>query len=92
MKKVRVDRIDNYIYCLIDEDNNEYQKHIEFYDLDFEVNIGDIIYINEEFLNSNEMYAFGDLRDITGRKVKTSKEMVVIIHDNQEYYLKRLYG
>ena len=40
------------------------------------------IYFQED-INSDEMYAFGSLRDITGRKVKNSKEMIVIIHDDQ---------
>ena len=91
MLKLKVSRIYNYVYYLTDEDAKHYQIHIEFYDLDFKISVGDIIYINEEFLNSDEMYAFGSLRDITGRKVKNSKEMIVIIHDDQDYYLKRLY-
>jgi len=91
MKKVIIDKIDGYSYTLKD-DNNIYQLNIEVYGLDFNLEVGDIIGINEKHLKGRVL-AFGPLNEEYGKDILTNKdEIIVIIKGNKNYYLKRFYG
>lgn len=91
MKKLIIDKIDGYRYTLKD-DNNIYQLNIEVYGLELNLEIGDIICIDEKHLK-DRMLAFGPLNEEYGKEISTNKdEVIVIIKENKNYYLKRFYG
>ncbi len=99
MIKLVIKGIDNTIYKLIDDRGFEYQLNLEFIGLDRKLKINDIIEISMELLNpkSNSysaFYTFGLLDDITGRNNVSMNDLDVIklIINDEEIYLKRLYG
>ena len=99
MIKLVIKGIDNTIYKLIDDKGLEYQLNLEFIGLDRELKINDIIEISMELLNSksssySSFYTFGLLNDVTGRSDVsiTDNDVIKIITDNKEIYMKRLYG
>lgn len=99
MIKLVIKNIDNAIYKLIDDKGLEYRLNLEFIGLDRELKINDIIEISMELLNSKSssysaFYTFGLLDDVTGRSDVsiTDNDVIKIITDNKEIYMKRLYG
>ena len=46
MKELRIIKIDGYRYILMDKDNREYDLNIEIIDTDYNIKIGDIMYIS----------------------------------------------
>ena len=99
MKKLIIKNIDKTIYKLIDDRNIEYELNLEFIGLDKKLNINDSIEISMELLNSrsssySSFYTFGNLDDITGRKdiSLNDNDIIKLIINNQEIYMKRLYG
>lgn len=88
MKKVRVEKIDNYDYTLIDFNNNVYEKNIEFYS-NFKPMVGDIIYISENILNEVNLYAFDEIYVPSNVDIN---DIIKVVHDNKEYYFQRIYG
>ena len=99
MIKLVIKGIDNTIYKLIDDKGFEYQLNLEFIGLDKELKINDIIEISMELLNTKSssysaFYTFGLLDDITGRDNVSMNDLDVIklIINDEEIYLKRLYG
>lgn len=95
MKKLIIDNINNYDYYLKDEYEKLYKLNIEFYDLVDDIKIGDYIYMNEElFEEKNTLYSFGPLTGECGRKItsSTDKDIIVLISNDKEIYLKRYYG
>lgn len=99
MIKLVIKGIDNTIYKLIDDKGFEYQLNLEFIGLDRKLKINDIIEISMELLNPksssyNAFYTFGLLDDITGRNNVSMNDLDVIklIINDEEIYLKRLYG
>ena len=99
MIKLVIKGIDNTIYKLIDDKGFEYQLNLEFIGLDRKLKINDIIEISMELLNPksssyNAFYTFGLLDDITGRNNISMNDLDVIklIINDEEIYLKRLYG
>ncbi len=93
MIKLKIRKIDNFKYYLTDENNKEYELKIEFHDID-EPKVNDYIFMDESLLSINYLLAFGNLDSSYGRDIKSSqdKDIVVIISDNKEIILKRLYG
>ena len=68
---------------------------LEFHDLESPIKEKNIIYINEEMLeNPNTLYSFGSLSSKYGKVVtsKDDEDLLILIVDNKEIYLKRLYG
>ena len=99
MIKLVIKNIDNTIYKLVDDKGLEYELNLEFIGLDRELKINDIIEISMELLNSKSssysaFYTFGLLDDVTGRSDVsiTDNDVIKIITDNKEIYMKRLYG
>lgn len=95
MRKLIIDKKEGYNYSLTDMDNNDkYNLNIEFYDLDFEVDVNDIIYINEIILNE-KILSFGALKDTYGKDVTEddNRDAIIIVgHNENLYYLKQFYG
>lgn len=85
MKKVKVIKIDNYVYTLEDSDKLIYKKNFEFYDTD--ISVGDYIYISDEVLDEENIYTYGPI--IENNDVN---DLIKIIHNNKEIYLQRYYG
>lgn len=94
MIKLDIIKIDGYRYTLRDINDKEYKLNIEFYDIDFKVDIGDILYINEDIINNRETLRFGSIDSEYGRKIESEldKDIIVIDKNDKKYYLKRLYG
>lgn len=99
MIKLEIESINNYIYILKDEKDKKYIFNLEFIGLAESVEVGNYIYINEKLLDSNyegysKAYTFGNIDSEYG-KLNVSKEdvdVVKVIIDDKEIYLKRLYG
>lgn len=85
MKKLKVIKIDNYLYTLEDEDKNIYVINIEFIDTD--INIGDYLYISNEVLEENNLFTYGPIE-----KESDIKDLVKVIKKDKDEYLQRYYG
>ena len=51
MKELKVLDKDGYRYILIDKDNKKYDLNIEIVDTDYNIMIGDIMYISTEIVD-----------------------------------------
>lgn len=93
MKKLKIEEIDNYNYSLKDSDNNYYNINIEFYDILDKIDIGDVLYMDEELLKE-KVLNFGLLDSIYGRKINDSNDIDIVILEikDKKIYLKRIYG
>lgn len=84
-----------YNYRLKDENGQSYKLNMEFYDLENPVQVGDLLYSNEELLKEeNTFFSFGSLVGKYGRKITSSSDIdiVVLVNNQKEIYLKRFYG
>jgi len=88
MKKVRIKKIEKCNYTLIDDNNNEYIKNIEFTGK-YKPQEGDIIYLSDKILVEVNLFSFGDIYDKYNVSVD---DIIKVISDNDEYYLERQYG
>ena len=93
MKKVTIKDKEDYIYYLIDN-NNEYELKIEFYDLNILPKKGDNLYIDEKLLREKILLSFGLINNNDGKDINLLKEDEILILDNgkEKIYLKRYYG
>lgn len=93
MKKVTIKDKEDYIYHLID-DNNEYKLKIEFYDLNILPKKGDNFYLDEKLLREKILLSFGLINNNDGKDINLLKEDEILILDNgkERIYLKRYYG
>lgn len=85
MKKLKVIKIDNYLYTLEDEERKIHTRNFEF--LDTKVDIGDYIYIDDNALEENNIYTYGKIEEKSD-----VEDYIKIIHNNNEIYLQRYYG
>ena len=99
MIKLKIVNIDGYEYNLEDENKHNYIINLDFFDIEEKPKIGGYIYINKELLNSkyegySTSYRFGSLANKYGKKNISIDDIDVIrvIIDKTEIYLKRLYG
>lgn len=99
MKKLEIENKKNYEYILKDEYGNTYNFNFEFWDIENNPQIGDYIYMNEELLNPkyegfSTFYTFGNLENKYGKDniLKDDIDVIKIVTDGLEIYLKRLYG
>ncbi len=99
MIKLKIINIDGYIYNLKDTKKNNYTLNLEFFDIDKKLQIGDYIYMSAELLNPryegfSTNYVFGTLEDTYGKKDidLTDIDIIKVVINNLEIYLKRLYG
>ena len=93
MKKVTIKDKEDYIYHLIDG-NNEYELKIEFYDLNILPKKGDNFYLDEKLLREKILLSFGLINNNDGKDINLLKEDEILILDNgkEKIYLKRYYG
>lgn len=94
MKELRVMKIDGYRYILMDKDNREYDLNIEIIDTDYNIKIGDIMYISTEVVDRERVFTFGKIDSIYGIDMEdiNDQEIAVFVSDNAKYYFKRIYG
>lgn len=101
MIKLKIIEKNKYKYMLEDDDERIYSVSLDFFDIDIEgvPDKGDHIYINEELLNPkyegyNSSYTFGSMENKYGKKSISIDDIDVIkvVKEKTEIYLKRLYG
>ena len=99
MTKLKISNIYGYEYNLKDEEEHNYIINMDFFDIEEKPKIGDYIYINKELLDPKydgycTSYTFGSLENKYGKENITIDDIDVIkvVLDKIEIYLKRLYG
>ena len=99
MVQLKILNKNNYEYILEALDGKHYNINLDFLDIKKEPNIGNYIFINEKLLNPSfegysTYYTFGSLENKYGRKITdlTDIDVIKVIIDEIEIYLKRLYG
>ena len=99
MVELKIINKTNITYDLKDENEKKYELNIEFFDIEETPKIGDKIYISAELLNPryagySTSYTFGNLKSKYGKEeVKlTDIDVIKVVTDKMEIYLKRLYG
>ena len=86
MRKVIIKGINNYDYILVDQNNNIYNKNMEFYSK-YKPKVNDIMCVSEQILREANLYAFKEVQNIDN-----DDEYIKIINDNKEYLFQRVYG
>lgn len=99
MLKLEISNIEGYLYYLKDQMNNKHILNLEFFDIEKEPEVGNIIYINDNLLNPkyegySSSYTFGGLNNEYGKPNINIEDVDVIklVIEDKEIYLKRLYG
>lgn len=99
MKKLKIANIDNYIYTLIDEDEHKYILNLEILDIEEKPKKEEVIYMHKELLNPeyegySTSYTFGDIHSQYGKEniLMDDIDVIKLVLDEKEIYLKRLYG
>ena len=99
MTKLKIVDKKNYEYNLEDENNNKYNLVLDFFDIKDKPKIGDYIYMRKDLLNPkydgySTRYVFGNLENKYGKENISIDDIDVIkvVMDDLEIYLKRLYG
>jgi len=92
MIKLVIDNIDGYIYSLISYDNKRYNINMEFYNIE-KPEIGNILYLNKSLLKER-ILSFDYLDSSYGKDITdpNNKDIIVLVKDNKNIYLKRIYG
>ena len=88
MKKVVIKDIKYYNYTLVDNEDNEYIKNIEFYS-NYKPMVNDIIYLDEKILDEVNLYSFDEIYDTKRAKLE---DMIKVVHEDKEYYFQRRFG
>ena len=88
MRKLVVQKVEQYDYSLVDENGVVYQLNIEFY-TKYKPKINDIVYVDEKLLEEVNLYAFGELEK-TGNIEE--KDIIKVVNKENEYYFQRVYG
>lgn len=99
MIKLEIEKIEGYIYTLKDETGKVYSLNLDFFEIEENIKIGDFIFFNEELLNKkydgySTSYTFGNLENKYGKSniLIDDIDVIRLITDDKEIYLKRLYG
>ncbi len=97
--KLRIVEIDGYSYELLDSNNQRYRLNLEFVDIFEQPNEDDFIVLDDCLLNPNykeysTSYTFGPIDSKYGREnvTQADPDFAVLIVDDEEIILKRLYG
>ena len=100
MEKLKIEKIDNYVYTLRNERNRKiYIFQMKFFDLEQPLMVGDYILMHAQLLDpeykeySTEYY-FGGLDQPYGRKIesKDHPDLIGIKTQTNEMCLKRFFG
>ncbi len=94
MKKLIIKFIDKYIYHLEDEKGSIYILNMEFQNIEEDILVKDIVYLDSELLESKTPLTFGPIESIYGRDIKEDnmEEVIIIEKEDKKIYLKRYYG
>ena len=99
MIELNILKKDNYVYELQDSTGKKYTLNLEFLDTDINPKEGDTLIFKSKLLNPTYggyslAYTFGNLDSKYGKANISLDDVDVIkvIHDNKENYLKRIYG
>ena len=95
MKELLVIEKNRDRYLLVDKDNNKYDLSIHIMDIDYEIMVGDTLYIDSGMIRDERVFTFGKLDSEYGRKIDNNnndKEVVVFKQKDNKYYMKRYYG
>lgn len=97
--KLRIIEINGYNYELLDQSGQRYKLNLEFIDLFEDPKEDDFIVmddclLNPRYKNYSHSYTFGPLDSEYGKEKVTQADpdQIVIIVDEEETVLKRLYG
>ena len=97
--KLRIIEINGYNYEVVDQTGQRYKLNLEFMDVLEQPKEDDYIIMEECLLNPeyekySHSYTFGPLDSKYGKEniTQADPDQIVIIVDNEEVVLKRLYG
>ncbi len=88
MKKLIVEKIDNYDYTLTDANEKRYILNIEFYSK-YKPQINDILYVDDSIVEEINLYAFDEIYDTSNVEMK---DIIKVVNDQNNYYFQRRYG
>lgn len=99
MISLKIDKINKNLYTLKDIEGTTYEIVLKFLDIDFTLDIGDSLYMNEKMLDEryegySTYYTFGNLNNSYGKEDISIKDIDIIrvTSKNKTILLKRLYG
>lgn len=96
MIRLRIKEINKSLYVLEDINNNVYELTIYFYDINDKVQVNDYLYMQEKLLSkiNHSIISLGVLDSIYGKVIEeiTDEDLVILITNNKNIYLKRYYG
>ena len=96
MIRLKIKEINNSLYVLEDINNNVYELTIYFYDIDNKVKVNDYLYMQEKLLSkiNYSIISLGVLDSMYGKVIEelTDEDLVILITNNKNIYLKRYYG
>lgn len=96
MIRLKIKEINNSLYVLEDINNNIYELTIYFYDIDNKVKVNDYLYMQEKLLRkiNHSIISLGVLDSMYGNVIEdiTDEDLVILITNNKNIYLKRYYG
>lgn len=100
MLKLKIIDKNKYVYNLLDEKSErKYEMNLEFLNIENQPEIGNYIYMKKELLNPkyegySTSYTFGELESKYGKEniIIEDIDVIKLIEDEKEIYLKRLYG
>lgn len=92
MKKLIIKEIKEYSYIFSDGDN-EIEMTLELQGINYELQIGDIIYFPKKLVQDKQFYSFGPIGEKYSKKSNVNyKEMIKIITPEGNILLQRYYG
>ena len=99
MEKLRIEKIENNNYVLVNKSGEKFEFNLTFYDLEENLSKGDFLYFNKELLNPeykeySKTYFFGPLDEVSGREIKSKDDidLIKIKLGDKTIYLKRFFG
>lgn len=95
MIRLIIYKIDGNDYFLKDDNNKTYHLKLKFYRFMELPKINDSLFIHESLLHDeNLLLRLGPINGKYGRKIKSSSDadLIVLVNDKEEIYLKRYYG
>lgn len=99
MIRLEIVNKNNYEYNLKDNSGNNYILNLDFFNIKEKPKIRDYIYMCAELLNPeydgyNTSYTFGSLENKYGKEsiAIDDVDVIKVVIDKKEIYLKRLYG
>ncbi len=97
--KLRIVEINGYNYELLDQSGERYKLNLEFIDVFDQPKENDFIVMEDCLLNSSyekysHSYTFGPLDSVYGKEnvTQADSDFAVLIVDDEEIPVKRLYG